>query len=716
MENDKYSRFLEDESEFSLTETEFNRRDFMRITGAGIFVFFTIGNLEATLQRRRGRDYPTDFNAYLKIGEDGRISCFTGKIEMGQGIITSLAQMLAEELNVSLKTVDMVMGDTDLCPYDRGTTGSRSTKNFGPPLRKAAAQARAVLLQLASEILNITTNQLLVKNGIIQDKRGQHTISYAELAQGKRIERFLPDVVIKNHSEHTISGKSTLRTDALKKVTGEAQFAADILLPGMLYAKVLRPPTHGAQLKKFDTTLAEKIDGVKIVQDGNLVAALHTNPEQAEKALNKITVDYETANPTVNNRNIFEHLQKVDSYGEVVSERGKIIEGQKQSEHRISSTFYNHYVAHAPMEPHTIVAEVSNNKVRLWISTQTPFRVQSMVAEELDIPTTNVHVITPFLGGGFGGKKAGSYIMEAVRLAKITNQPVQIALTRKEEFFYDTFRPAAVIKLTSGLDRSDKIIFWDYDNFYAGSRSSEPMYDIPYLRVQSRRPKDEDEDVHPFDVGAWRGPGSNTNVFAMESQIDILAHTAGIDPLSFRLNNLSDPRMIRVLKAAADRFGHSFSTGPSADGFGIACTNYLNTYVATIAGVSVDKKSGKVQVEKMVCAQDMGEIINPQGAKLQIEGGLTMGLGYALSEEIRFEGSKILSGNFDDYEFTRFSWTPEIDVVLIDNPDLPPQGCGEPAITTTGAVIANAIFDAIGVRLYTLPMTADRIKAGLDDH
>jgi isoquinoline 1-oxidoreductase len=329
------------------------------------------------------------------------------------------------------------------------------------------------------------------------------------------------------------------------------------------------------------------------------------------------------------------------------------------------------------------------------------------------MPVEKVHVKTPFLGGGFGGKKAGTYIIEAVRLAKTTKRPVQVAMSRKEEFFFDAFRPAAVIKINSGLDRSGKIQFWDYDNYYAGSRSSEPMYDIPHLNVQSREPENEDEELHPFDVGAWRGPGSNTNVFAMESQIDIMAQTAGVDPLTFRLMNLSDPRMLRVLNTAADKFGQTFKKGPSGKGYGIACTNYLNTYVATIAEVSVDKNSGHVQVERMVCAQDMGEIINPLGAEVQIEGGLTMGLGYALSEEIKFEGGQISTENFADYDFTRFSWSPKIDVVLIDNPDLAPQGCGEPAITTSGAVIANAIYDAVGARLYTLPMTPERIVAAV---
>ena len=314
------------------------------------------------------------------------------------------------------------------------------------------------------------------------------------------------------------------------------------------------------------------------------------------------------------------------------------------------------------------------------------------------------------MGGGFGGKKSGQQISEAVKLSKITGHPVQLAWTRKEEFFYDAFRPAAVVQLESGLNAEGHITFWECDILFTGSRSSEPIYNIPHFRVKTR----STSSVHPFGTGAWRGPGSNTNVFAMESHTDILAQAAGMDPLLFRMNNLTDERMIRVLNAAADKFGHNFNKSPSGMGYGISCTNYLNTYVATIAHVSVNKSTGKVKVEHVVCAQDMGEIINPQGAKLQIEGGITMGLSAALSEEIEFSGGKIRTENFDSYQITRFSDAPPIDVILVDNPDVPPQGCGEPAITTVGAALANAIFDAVGARVYTLPMTPERILAAMD--
>jgi isoquinoline 1-oxidoreductase len=324
-------------------------------------------------------------------------------------------------------------------------------------------------------------------------------------------------------------------------------------------------------------------------------------------------------------------------------------------------------------------------------------------------------VKTPFLGGGFGGKKSGLDIVQAARLAKITGRAVQISLSRKEEFFYDTFRPASVIKARSGIDDAGRIRFWDFEHFFPGSRSSEPIYDIPHYRVVSRQANRGESGPHPFETGAWRGPGSNSNVHAMESQTDTMARAAGVDPLTFRLKNLSDRRMIRVLEAAAKRFGNSFSKRPSGKGYGIACTNYLNTYVATMAEVEVDRKTGRIQVNRVVCAQDMGEIVNPQGARLQIEGGIIMGLGYCLTEEVQFQGAKVLTENFDTYAIPRFSWLPQIEVELVQNPDLAPQGCGEPAITTMGAVIANAFYDAIGVQLFTLPMTAQRIRDALEE-
>ncbi len=698
-----------------------NRRDFIKLTGStGIIVFFSIGEVwplqaEGQQERRPGLNYPEDFNAYLRIGDDGRVSCFTGKIEMGQGVITSLAQELAEELEVSIDMVDMVMGDTDLCPWDMGTFGSMTTRYFGPALRAARAEAKAVLMELASDHLKIPLSRLKAAEGVIFDKtQKEKKVAYATLTQGKRIERYLKEKPpVKNQSQFTVIGKPTSRTDSHEKVTGKAKFAGDFCLPGMLYARILRPPAHNAKLKSIDLSAAKKIKGIQIVQDGDLTAVLHENPDEAGKALKKIDAQFDIPKAKVDDKTIFDHLLHSVSEKETVDQKGNIKIGEQLASDFFEETYFNSYVAHATLETHTAVAKIEGNKVTVWASTQTPFRARDEIAEVLGFSSQNVRIISPFVGGGFGGKSRNQQAVEAARLAKLTGKPVQVAWSRQEEFFYDTFRPAAVVKIRSGIMEEAKIAFWDYNVYHAGERGSLHFYEVPHHRTVSIGGWGEASDIHPFGTGAWRAPGNNTNTFARESQIDIMASKAGVDPLEFRKKNLKDKQMTRVLMAAAKKFGWKPSKAPSGRGYGMACGFDVGTYVATIADVEVSKKTGNVQVKRVVCAQDMGLVINPEGAKMQIEGCITMGLGYALSEEIHFKGGEIYDLNFDTYELPRFSWLPEIDTVLVDANDMPPQGGGEPAIITMGAVIANAIYDAAGIRLFQLPMTPQRIKEAI---
>ena len=706
------------ESGIDIESSSIDRREFLKLMGGGIFILFSVGDSFALQERSRGRGYPEDFNAYLRIGEDGRVTCFTGKIEMGQGIHTSLAQMLSEDLDVPLNTVDMVMGDTDLCPWDAGTFGSRSTKYFGPPLRQAAAEARAVLIQMAAEHLQTPQGKLVVKDGIICVRNNsEKNVSYAQLAKGKKIDRHLKKKPpIKHYSKHTVSGKPADRMDGRQKVTGEAKFAVDIRLPGMLFARILRPPAHGSELKSVDTSAAQKIKGVQIVKDKGMIAVLHQHRDVADKALGLIKSQFEIPESRIDNETIFKHLKDSVSDGDVVTEAGDLDEGKNLASNKFDAAYFNHYVAHAPSESHTAVAKIDGDKATVWASTQAPFRAQGDAAQALGFPLQNVRVITPFVGCGFGGKNSGRQVAEAARLAQLSGKPVQVAWSRKEEFFYDTFRPAAVIEIRSGLNNSNQIVYWEYHNYFAGSRSSQPVYNIPHHRVLSYGGwggRGGGGSAHPFGVGAWRGPGSNTNVFAIESHIDTMAAGAGVDPLQFRMQNLVDKRMQRVLISAAEKFGDPFSKAPSGKGYGIVCTDYLGTYLATMAEVKVDEKTGEIRVERVVCAQDTGEVINPEGVRMQIEGGIIMGLGYCLTEEIRFKGGRILDGNFDTYQIPRFSWLPKVEAVLVDNPEMPPQGCGEPSITTMGGVIANAVYDATGVRMSTLPMTPARIKEAL---
>jgi len=713
-------QYLKEDFYDLVPEFELDRREFLKITGGGIFFLFTIGDslseIQAQESRRVSRELPTDFNAFLRIGEDGRITCYTGKIEMGQGIITSLAQMLADELEVSLDSVDMIMGDTDLCPYDRGTYGSMSTRFFGPPLRSAAAKARKVLLQMASEILKIPVKNLKVKEGVIfDDHNPENKVTYIQLAKGKKIVRQLEESVsVKKPSEFTIMGKPITRRDAREKVTGDAKYAGDIQMPDMLYAKILRPPAHDSKLIDVDFSEAEKTKEVLVVREGDLIAVLSKQPDLAEKALKKIKAKFSEGSSYPDDENIFDHLLKVAPEGEEVAKEGNLQNGEKSVISVFEETYLDGYVAHAPIEPHTAVVKIDGEKVTVWASTQTPFGAKEETAEAIGVPVDNVRVIPPFVGGGFGGKTRNLQVSEAARLAKITGKPVQVAWSREEEFFYDSFRPAAVVKITSGINDKGKIGLWDYRVYFAGERGSEHFYNIPHHRTTSFGSGwGGTPGSHPFATGAWRAPANNTNTFARESQIDIMADKAGLDPFEFRMNNLQDKRMRNVLQAAEEKFGWKERKKQDGIGFGIACGIDAGTYVSTMVEVKVDKKSGYVQVERVVCAQDMGIVINPQGATIQMEGCITMGLGYVLSEEVHFKGGNILDRNFDSYEIPRFSWLPKIETVILENNELTPQGGGEPAIITMGGVIANAIYDAIGVRLFQQPMTPERIKRAL---
>jgi isoquinoline 1-oxidoreductase len=705
MTNDKYMEL--DFSDITI-DPNLSRREFLRSIGGGIIILFSVGDFSVLEAQRRGQSYPEDFNAYLKIGADGRVTCLTGKVELGQGVITSLAQMLADELDVGIESVDMVMGDTSQCPWDMGTFGSMSTRFFGPPLRAAGAEARTILLELAAEHLQTTPDKLVAENGVIFDKNQKDKrVTYADLAKGKTIaKRAKEKPALKAPAEFKVMGKEFLRRDALEKVTGRAKYAGDIRLPDMLYAAILRPPAHGAKLKSADTSAAEKVEGALLVRDGDLIAVLHKSPDEAKNALSKIKAEFDVPQANVDDQTIFEHLLANAGRRNVAAQGGDLAAGEKLAEILIEQSYFDGYKAHAPIETHTALASVEGNKATVWASTQAPFSIKGQIANALGFGADDVRVITPFVGGGFGGKNPSQQAIEAARLAKLSGKPVQVAWSRKEEFFYDTFRPAAVVKIKSGITKEGKIVLWDYGVYFAGERGSQQFYDIPHHCTASFG----GSGGHPFGTGAWRAPANNTNTFARESQIDIMASRAGIDPVEFRLKNMRDERMIRVLKTAAEKSGWTAAKHPSGRGLGVACGIDSGTYVATIAEVDVNKQTGHVQVKRVVCAQDMGLSINPEGAAIQMEGCITMGLGYALAEDIHFKGGRVLDTNFDTYEITRFSWTPKIETVILDLKDMPAQGGGEPAIIVMGAVIANAVCDATGARVFQLPVSPQRIR------
>jgi nicotinate dehydrogenase subunit B len=714
-----------EDGKFKVIETstagEFCRRDFMKLIGGGIIIFFSVDS--PAQQAFGGGGFggggfggggfgggggQSDFNAYLRIGEDGKITVFSGKIEMGQGNTTALAQMAAEELGVSMDSINMIMGDTDLCPYDMGTFGSMSISVYGAQLRSAAAEAKAILLEMASEQLSTPKDQLKVDNGAIFSAADpKKKVTYAQLAKGQKITRRLTQrAAIKSPTEFTTIGKSPIRLDARDKVTGRAQYAGDFRFPDLLYAKILRPPSHTATLKSPpDTSAAEQMPGVVLVKERDLIAVLHKDPEIAEKGRANIKAEYNVPDETIDEKSIFDELVKKAPRAQQSERKGNLDTGQKAAVSVFEQTYLNGYGAHAAIETHTACAKMDGGKMTVWISTQTPFMAQSQIASAI---SQNVRVITPYVGGGFGGKSAFAQATEAARLAKITGKPVQVSYNRAEEFFYDAFRPAAVVKIKSGIGGDGKICLWDYHVYFAGTRSAEQFYDVPNNLMSSYGSwMGGGPSVHPFATGAWRAPGANLNVFARESQLDIMAAKLKMDPLEFRLKNTSDARMRRVLEVVAERFGYKPAPGPSGRGIGIACGIDAGTYVAEMAEVKVD--NGNVKVKRIFAAQDMGISVNLEGSKMQMEGCIMMGLGYTLSEDISFKGSRLFTTNFNNYKVPRFSWLPEIDAFLVKNDALASQGGGEPAIAPVGGAVANAIFDATGVRVFQMPMTPERI-------
>ena len=694
--------------------TTYDRREFLKRLGGGIIIIFSFSELSLLTgcePPKEGEERP-DFNAYLHIKEDGSVDCLTGKIEMGQGVITSLAQEIAEELEAPFKSINMVMGDTDLCPYDAGTWGSLTTRFEGPVIRAAAAEAREILIGLAAKELGVSEKQLEASEGFVFDKNDKSKkISYADLTKGQKIVQKLKKMPeMKKSKDFDIVGKSVISIDAVDKVTGKAAYSGDVKLPGMVYAAIVRPRVWGSKKVSVDASGLEKFEGAELVEEGDLVAVVHPDPEVAAKAAQQVKVEWDAPESKADTETIFKYFVDNITESEVVEEGGNLAAGREACDTIVEAEYHDGYKAHSPIEPHTATCYFEGDKLTMWASSQTPFGTREALAETFNMPKEKVHMKQIFLGGGFGGKIYNPQAIEAAKIAKLSGKPVQLAFNRREEFMYDYFRPAAVVKSAAGVDSNGKLKLWEFDIYCAGSRGTglAQLYDIPNNRTRNFNK----DGIHPFSTGAWRAPGNNTTTFARESHIDATAHAAGIDPLEFRLNNIVNAEMKATLEMAADSFGWN-KEKPEGHGYGISLGWDAGTYVAMIAEVKVDKATGYVQPIRVVCAQDMSQVVNPHGAKVQTEGGITMGLGYALTEEVEFDWGRVITRNYDTYQFAKFSMTPKIECLFADKMDAAPQGGGEPAIVCVGGAIANAVFDACGARVNRQPITPERILAAL---
>lgn len=719
VEAERYEFFEKPAYQFDL-----QRRDFFKWLGGGVMVFCAVSELAEAQQApqrgggrgsRGGGNQPTDLGAWIHINEDGKVTVFTGKVEIGQNIRTSLSQVVAEELRVPLADVQMVMADTAKVPYDFGTNGSSTTPRMAPQLRRAAATARELMLDLAAESLHADRGTLVASDGKISGGRESRT--YGQLSKGQKLAKEVPqNVSLAAPEAWKVAGKPVSKINGRAIVTGQHHYATDIKLDGMLFGKVLRPPSFGATLKSADLSAAKAMPGVIAVQDGNFAGVAAPDIETAEAALAAIKAEWATTEQP-SEKELFTLLKtpgQGGGGGGFGGGRGggggggasaaSINEALAAAHQKLEETYTIAYIAHVPLETRSAVAQWEGDKLTVWTGTQRPFGTRSDLAQTFRLAEENVRVVSPDTGSGYGGKQTFETAIEAARIAKAAGKPVKLIWTREEELTWAYFRPAGVIDVRSGVNQDGLLTAWDFQNYNSGGSGIQALYAVDRASTQAHNGRS------PLRQGSYRALASTANHFARESHIDGLASALKMDPVEFRLKNLKDERIRKVLEEVAKAFDWKNKKSTSERGYGIACGSEKGGFTACAAEVSIDRASGKVKVERIVSAFDCGPVINPDGLKNQIEGCVMMGIGGALFEAIHFENGKILNPQFSSYRVPRFSDLPALETILVDRKNVPSAGAGECPIVCVAPAIGNAIFHATGVRLRSLPMIPNGLK------
>ena len=649
----------------------------------------------------------TERATWIAVGEDGVVTAFAGKVEYGQNIRTGLAIEVADELRVRLEDVRIFLGDTDHVPWDMGTFGSQSTARVGWQLRKAAATARETLVSLAADRLDLPGSELVASDGRVASKSdGARSLTYADLLTGQSLEREIseqPPVTLA--SDFTVMGRTQRqRLDAVDRVTGRAVYSQDVQPEGVLFATVLRPPAYGARRTFVDTAAVERLPGVvQIVDDGDLLAALAETDEAAALAARIAPVTWETVEGQPSRWDMPALLAESGRDGYAVQEAGDLDAGFRAAAHTLESTYYIPYIAPAPMEPRAAVALWEGDHLTVWAGTQRPFGLRQELAQACGVAESQVRVIAPEIGGGFGAKSPYALGIEAARLARIAGRPVRVAFTRQEETMWSNFRPAALIRIRSGFDSEGRLSAWQSDAYHTGERvnigrrGADTPYDVEHVRSTVYRSDS------PLPSGSYRSLGAAVNHFAREVHMDEIAEAVGADPVELRLRNMSHPRFRRVLESAADAFGWSGPRLENGRGAGIALGIDIGSYVATAVEVSVQERD--VRVHRVEAALDCGQVVNPEGALNQMEGAIVMGLGGTLFEASDFEDGRLLNATFARYRVPRLVDVPQIGVRLVGDPDTPSTGAGEPGLVPLSAAVSGAVFAATGVRHRELPIT-----------
>jgi len=692
-----FYRFEPERSSFEL-----ERRDFFKFLGGGLVLLLALDGTAPAQESGRGSAIrpdarPPELAAWLHIGEDGAVIVYTGKTEVGQNIRTSLAQAVAEELHAPISVVQLVMADTDLTPYDMGTFGSRTTPLMAPQMKKVGAAAREALIDLAAEKWKVDRASVSLAGGKVKNNASGESIGFGELTRGQNLIKTVDGATVTPASAWTIEGTSAPKVSARDMVTGAHRYTSDLVRPGMLHGRVLRPSAFNAKLISIDAKEAGEIQDVLIIRDGDFVGAAAPDEMILNKAIRAVKTEW-SADPQPSNKELFAYLKK---------NAPQHARNDFEADHKLEATYTVAYIAHVPLEPRAAVAEWNEGKLTVWTGTQRPWGVKGELAEAFKIPEDRVRVIVPDTGSAYGGKHTGEAAIEAARLAKAANKPVKLIWSREEEFTWAYFRPAGVIEIRSGVSNAGLITAWQFDNYNSGPSAIESPYDIANHSAQFH-PADS-----PLRQGSYRGLAATANHFARESHMDDLAAAVGMDPLEFRLKNLKNQRLRAVLQAAAEKFAWG-KLSDSNLGYGLACGVEKGGYVATCAEVSivpgefigaeVTPALPKVRINRVVTAFECGAVVNPEHLRNQIEGSVVMGLGGALFEAVEFANGRILNPHLATYRVPRFSDLPLIETVLVDRTDLPSAGAGETPIVGLAPAVGNAIFHATGTRIRSLPM------------
>jgi nicotinate dehydrogenase subunit B len=734
-----------------------SRRDFAAGLG-GIVIAFTLKPELAVPQQPAALPGSLNGNrmldAWIRINQDGTATVSTGKVELGQGILTALSQIAAEELELPLDRLRLISGDTEKTPNEGITSGSQSIENGGTALRIAGADMRATLIELAAKRLGVEAASLSVADGVISAADGRK-VTYAELAGDANVHREVnPAAKPKAPSTHKIVGKPIERRDIPRKVTGGVAYVQDLRLPGMLHGRVVRPPSYGARLEAIDEAKIKAMPGVvAVVRDGSFLGVIAEREEQAIKASVALgqSATWAPGPPLPDQASLYDHLLSLPDDPHVISEKQAPLPAGARV---IEATYRKPYMCHGAIGPSCAVAQFEGGKMTVWTHSQGVFPLRGNLVMGLKLPADKIHCIHMEGSGCYGHNGADDVALDAALLARAAGgRPVRLQWMRGDEFGWEPFGPAMVMKAKAALGADGRIVDWNYElwsnthstrpdpggnNLLAswylaepqkpappgilpqpaggGDRNALPLYDFPRQKV-----------VHhflrqmPLRVSALRTLGAYANVFAIESFLDELALAAGNDPVAFRLAHLKDPRAQAVIEAVARKA--SWKTGEKGGaggpgilkGRGIGFAKYKNlaTYVAVIAEVEVERATGKVSVPRAWLAADAGLIINPDGLANQMEGAVIQSTSWTLHEEVKFDRNGIKSRDWMTYPILTMPEVPKVEVELINRPTERSLGAGEAGQGPAVAAIANAFAAATGERLRDLPLTPERVKAVL---